>query len=56
VRSGALTQLPFQVLITGKPDTTLSGTEALRRADWFARSHALTVFPSVCSLKALRQF
>jgi CHAT domain-containing protein len=56
VPSGALTQLPFQVLITDKPDPALSGTEALRRAAWFARSHALTILPSVSSLKALRQF
>jgi CHAT domain-containing protein/tetratricopeptide (TPR) repeat protein len=55
VPSGALTQLPFQVLITEKPDPALSGTEALRRAAWLARSHALTVLPSVSSLKALRQ-
>jgi tetratricopeptide (TPR) repeat protein/CHAT domain-containing protein len=56
VPSGALTQLPFQVLITDKPDPALSGTEALRRAQWLVRSHALTVLPSVSSLKALRQF
>src|SRR6516162_5242464 len=54
VPSGALTQLPFQVLITDKPDPALSGTDALRRAAWLARSHALTVLPSVSSLKALR--
>jgi CHAT domain len=56
VPSGALTQLPFQVLITNKPEAALSGREALRRAAWLARSHALTVLPSVSSLKALRQF
>jgi CHAT domain-containing protein len=55
VPSGALTQLPFQVLITDKPDPALSRTEALRRAAWLVRSHALTVLPSVSSLKALRQ-
>jgi CHAT domain-containing protein len=55
VPSGALTQLPFQVLITDKPDPALNGTEALRRAAWLVRSHALMVLPSVSSLKALRQ-
>jgi CHAT domain-containing protein/tetratricopeptide (TPR) repeat protein len=55
VPSGAMTQLPFQVLITDKPDPAPSGTEALRRAAWLVRSHALTVLPSVSSLKALRQ-
>jgi CHAT domain-containing protein len=56
VPSGALTQLPFQVLITDKQNPGPSGTEALRRAAWFAQSHALTVLPSASSLKALRQF
>jgi tetratricopeptide (TPR) repeat protein len=55
VPSGALTQLPFQVLITKKPDPAPSGTEALRRAAWLVRSHAMTVLPSVSSLKALRE-
>src|SRR5262249_27733003 len=55
VPSGALTQLPFQVLMTAKPDPGLRGPEAFRRAAWLVRSHALTVLPSVSSLKALRQ-
>ncbi len=55
VPSGALTQLPFQVLVTEKPDQGLSGSDALRNAAWLNRSHALTVLPSVSSLRALRQ-
>jgi CHAT domain-containing protein/tetratricopeptide (TPR) repeat protein len=55
VPSGALTQLPFQVLITEKPDTAANGEEAFRRAAWLVRKHALTVLPSVSSLKALRE-
>jgi CHAT domain-containing protein/tetratricopeptide (TPR) repeat protein len=55
VPSGALTQLPFQVLVTKKPDTAASGNAAFRRAAWLIRTHALTVLPSVSSLKALRQ-
>jgi CHAT domain-containing protein len=55
VPSGALTLLPFQVLITDMPDPALRGIEGLRRAAWLVRSHALTVLPSVSSLKALRQ-
>jgi CHAT domain len=55
VPSGTLTQLPFQVLITEKPDTAASGDDAFRRAAWLVRTHALTVLPSVSSLKALRQ-
>jgi hypothetical protein len=55
VPSGALTQLPFQVLIANDPDPTLSGTDAFRHAAWLVRSHPLTVLPSVSSLKALRR-
>jgi CHAT domain-containing protein/tetratricopeptide (TPR) repeat protein len=55
VPSGALTQLPFQVLMTERPDPAMGGTEALRRAAWLVRSHGLTVLPSVSALKALRE-
>jgi CHAT domain-containing protein/tetratricopeptide (TPR) repeat protein len=55
VPSGALTQLPFQVLITHKPDQAAGGEVDYRRTAWLARSHVLTVLPSVSSLKALRQ-
>jgi tetratricopeptide (TPR) repeat protein len=55
VPSGALTQLPFQVLVTEKPGTTASGGDAFRRVAWLIRKHALTVLPSVSSLRALRQ-
>jgi CHAT domain-containing protein len=53
VPSGALTQLPFQVLITEKPAQT--APLDFRRMSWLVRNHALTVLPSVSSLKALRQ-
>ena len=49
VPSGALTQLPFQVLITAPPN----GNYATAR--WLAREHAITVLPTVSSLKALRR-
>jgi CHAT domain-containing protein len=55
VPSGALTQLPFQVLITEKPDTAANGDDAYRHAAWLVGTHALTVLPSVSSLKALRE-
>ena len=54
VPSGPLTQLPFQVLVTKKPDARLTGTRALRKASWLARDHTITVLPAVSSLKALR--
>jgi hypothetical protein len=54
-RRPPLMQLPFQVLVTEKPDTAASGDDAFRRIAWLVRKHALTVLPSVSSLKALRQ-
>jgi CHAT domain-containing protein/tetratricopeptide (TPR) repeat protein len=50
VPSGALTKLPFQVLVT-QPQ---SGND-YRAAAWLSRQHALTVLPAVSSLKALRR-
>jgi CHAT domain-containing protein len=55
VPSGPLTQLPFQVLVTGKPDAALSITDSFRRAAWLPKRHATTVLPAVSSLKALRR-
>jgi CHAT domain-containing protein/Tfp pilus assembly protein PilF len=53
VTSGPLTQLPFQVLVTGKPDAAKMA--GYSDAAWLIRSHAITVLPSVASLKSLRQ-
>jgi CHAT domain-containing protein len=50
VPSGPLTQLPFQVLVTAAPAVSNH-----RSTQWLARKHALTVLPSVSSLKALRR-
>jgi tetratricopeptide (TPR) repeat protein len=55
VPSGALTQLPFQVLVTEKFDAAASGDDAFRQVAWLVRKHALTVLPAVSSLKALRE-
>jgi CHAT domain-containing protein/Tfp pilus assembly protein PilF len=49
VVNGALTSLPPQLLITRDP----TGKE-LRDVDWLLRTHAVTVLPSVGSLKVLR--
>lgn len=51
VPSGALTSLPFQVLVTKPP---LPGQD-YRSLAWLARGHALTVLPSAASLIALRR-
>jgi CHAT domain-containing protein/tetratricopeptide (TPR) repeat protein len=57
VPSGALTQLPFQVLVTAKPPSARPNDfRGYRDAAWLARDHAITVLPAVASLNALRQF
>ena len=54
VPSGALTQLPFAVLVTAKPDEKLSRFDAYKTAAWLGQRQAITILPSVGSLKALR--
>jgi CHAT domain-containing protein/Tfp pilus assembly protein PilF len=49
VLSGALTSLPPQVLITSDPEN-----RDLASVDWLMRKYAVTVLPSVASLKILR--
>ena len=49
VFDGALTSLPPQVLITSAP-----GNKNLVSLDWLIREYAVTVLPSVGSLKVLR--
>ena len=51
VPSGALTSLPFQVLLS---ETPAKGTQFQNMA-WLIKDHDLTVLPSVASLKALRR-
>jgi CHAT domain-containing protein/Tfp pilus assembly protein PilF len=57
VPSGPLTSLPFQVLITEKPeaDIVMDGA-GFERVSWLGRKQALTVLPSLSSLRALREF
>jgi CHAT domain-containing protein/Tfp pilus assembly protein PilF len=49
VLDGALTSLPPQLLVTGDPTG-----KALKDVDWLIRTHAVTVLPSIASLKVLR--
>jgi tetratricopeptide (TPR) repeat protein len=49
VLDGALTSLPAQVLITTDPDG-----KNLNSVDWLVRKYAVTVLPSIASLKILR--
>jgi CHAT domain-containing protein/Tfp pilus assembly protein PilF len=59
VPSGPLTALPFHLLVTEKPAVAQPDVKdivAYRDAAWLLKSHAVTVLPSVASLKALRVF
>jgi CHAT domain-containing protein len=49
ITNGALTSLPPQLLITTDPTST-----ALKDQAWLVRSYAITVLPTVASLKILR--
>jgi CHAT domain-containing protein/tetratricopeptide (TPR) repeat protein len=49
VTNGALTSIPFGVLVTSDP----SG-KSLKAIDWLIRSYAVTVIPSIYSLKTMR--
>ncbi|WP_210191672.1 CHAT domain-containing tetratricopeptide repeat protein [Rhodomicrobium vannielii] len=56
VPSGALTLLPFQVLVSEKPAAALpKAFRDYRKAAWLGRRNAITTLPAVSSLKALRQ-
>lgn len=58
VPCGPLTSLPLQVLVTEPPrvaQPTMQSLSAYREAKWLVQRHAVTVLPSVPSLKSLRQ-
>ena len=56
VSSGPLTSLPFHVLVTRTPEAALPNSFAgYRGVPWLGRAHAISVLPSVSSLKALRR-
>jgi CHAT domain-containing protein/Tfp pilus assembly protein PilF len=55
VPSGALTALPFHLLVTEKPVQAIpEKIEGYREAAWLLKRQAVSVLPSVASLKALR--
>jgi tetratricopeptide (TPR) repeat protein/CHAT domain-containing protein len=59
VPSGPLTSLPFHLLVTDKPAKPTLGENnfALSRdTAWLIKRHAVSVLPSVASLRALRVF
>jgi CHAT domain-containing protein len=55
--SGALTALPFHLLVTEKPAAAIPETmTGYRDAAWLVKRQAVSVLPSVASLKSLRAF
>ena len=55
VPTGALTALPFHLLMTQAPSGRTHPTmDAYRSAAWLISRHAVSVLPSVTSLKSLR--
>ncbi|MFT4121017.1 CHAT domain-containing tetratricopeptide repeat protein [Bradyrhizobium sp.] len=55
VPSGALTALPFHLLVTETPQAAIPDRlEGYRNAAWLLRRHAVSVLPSAASLKSLR--
>ena len=59
VPTGALTALPFHVLVTERPATAVPRLEDMpsyRNAAWLIKRQAVSVLPSVESLEALRAF
>jgi hypothetical protein len=57
VPSGPLTSLPFNLLVTEPPKARIpEGLVQFRDVAWLGARTAITVLPSINSLKALRQF
>jgi CHAT domain-containing protein len=57
VPSGALTALPFHLLVTEQPAAAIPETfDGYRKAAWLLKRQAVSVLPSAASLKALRVF
>jgi CHAT domain-containing protein/Tfp pilus assembly protein PilF len=57
VPSGALTALPFHLLVTEKPPAAIPEKfDGYRDAAWLLKRQAVSVLPSVSSLKSLRTF
>jgi CHAT domain-containing protein/tetratricopeptide (TPR) repeat protein len=59
VPSGPLTSLPFHLLVTEKPTNPVMQVKDIalyRDATWLIKRQAVSVLPSVASLKALRSF
>jgi CHAT domain-containing protein/Tfp pilus assembly protein PilF len=59
VPAGALTALPFHLLVTEKPPASFAARKDIalyREAAWLLKRQAVSVLPSIASLRALRVF
>ena len=56
VPDGALQSLPLGVLVTEMPEGPVRRMADYRNVPWLAKKYAMTVLPSVSSLRALRHF
>ncbi|MDB5579461.1 MAG: hypothetical protein JWR80_4637 [Bradyrhizobium sp.] len=57
VPSGPLTALPFHLLVTAEPRAAIpEKLDGYSEAAWLLKRHAVSVLPSVASLKSLRAF
>ena len=56
VPDGALQSLPVGVLVTKEPEHRVRKLEDYAEVPWLAKRYAMTVLPSVSSLRALRRF
>ena len=56
VPNGALSTLPFQVLVTQKPSPGSSEADRHRQTAWLALRMPITVLPAIGSLDALRNY
>lgn len=56
VPSGPLTGLPFHMLVSKTPPASGPIEARFKTAHWLLRDHAVTVLPSVASLRGLRRF
>lgn len=55
VPSGALSSLPLHTLVTQKPRTSMpSDWAGYARAPWLAKTHNITILPSIASLRTFR--
>jgi CHAT domain-containing protein len=55
VNSGALTMLPFGVLLTEPPPNDMPLQQALEHVQWLGLQNPITLLPAVSSLRALRR-